>query len=238
MTSISATPAASIAALGGAFLLLVACLTVWRHRWQPEQERVRKGLHMGSGLLTLPFPYVFVDCWPVVLLCGMAGMVLIGMRWMPVIRRVIGRGPADVDRFTLGELYFPVAVALVFWLAQGRHHLYFVIPMLVLTCADTAAALVGSRFGRHRYRCGGKSLEGSAAFAATAFVCVHGPVWLWAPVSREASFLLAGTVSLALTLLEAAAWRGLDNLFIPLGAYVLLSALVPLDVTASSGGWR
>ena len=31
-------------------------------------------------------------------------------------------------------------------------------------------------------------------------------------------------------LLEGSAWRGLDNLFIPIGGYFLLHAYVPMDV--------
>ncbi len=60
----------------------------------------------------------------------------------------------------------------MFVLSDGRTLLY-VVPILVLTFADAAAALVGVAFGRLRYSTvgGSKSLEGSAAFLGVAFLC-------------------------------------------------------------------
>ena len=74
-----------------------------------------------------------------------------------------------VERATFGELYFPLSVAWLFWLTCGDDPLLFVIPILMLTLADAAAAVVGARYGLTPYIGAGKSLEGSAAFAVVAF---------------------------------------------------------------------
>ncbi len=137
-----------------------------------------------------------------------------------------------VDRHTIGELYFPVSVALVFWLARGRSPLLFCIPILVLTLADAVGALVGVRYGQHRFEGSAKSLEGSIAVVVTAFFCVHLPLLLWTSVGRAETLLIAATLALLVMLLEGSAWRGLDNLFIPIGGFFLLNTWLPLAAAA------
>jgi phytol kinase len=104
-----------------------------------------------------------------------------------------------------------------------------VIPILMLTLADATCALVGLRYGLTRYEGASKSFEGSIAFAVVAFFCVHVPLLLWSPVGRLESLLIAGTLALVVMLLEGSAWRGLDNLFIPIGGYFLLRVYLGLD---------
>jgi phytol kinase len=77
--------------------------------------------------------------------------------------------------------------------------------------------------------CSGFSLEGSVAFVVVAFFCVHVPLLLWSDVGRTESLLVAVTLALLVMLLEGSAWRGLDNLFIPIGGYFLLRAYVGMD---------
>ena len=65
-----------------AFLLLFAALEVWSRKTSVRPETTRKLLHVGSGILTLAFPFVFVDLWPVVLLSGGAALVLAAARFV------------------------------------------------------------------------------------------------------------------------------------------------------------
>jgi phytol kinase len=102
----------------------------------------------------------------------------------------------------------------------------------MLTFADATCALVGGRYGMTRYEGAAKSLEGSVAFVVVAFLCVHVPLLLWSTVGRGESLLIASTLALLVMLLEGSAWRGLDNLFIPIGGYFLLRAYFPLDAAA------
>ena len=102
----------------------------------------------------------------------------------------------------------------------------------MLTFADATCALVGTRYGMTRYLGASKSLEGSVAFVVVAFFCVHVPLLLWSDVGRAESLLIAATLALLVMLLEGSAWRGLDNLFIPIGGYFLLRAYLSLDAAA------
>ena len=204
-----------------AFLLLFAALEVWSRKTSVRPETTRKLLHVGSGILTLAFPFVFVDLWPVALLSGGAALVLAAARFVR-FSGVVGR----VERASWGEFYFPLSVAILFWLSLGEHALLFVIPVLVLTLADTAGAVVGTRFGMTRYGGAGKSVEGSLAFAVVAFVSVCAPLMAWSRVGAPEALMTAATLALLLALLEGAAQRGLDNLLIPIAGYGLLRGVL------------
>jgi phytol kinase len=221
-------PLAAVAAFLIAFLLLLAAVIVHRRVWSPHPEITRKMVHAGSGLLTLSFPFLFREMWPVLLLTAASAIVIAALKFTPAVQRRLGRVVDDVDRSTLGELYFPAAVAIVFWLARGQSPLLFCIPMLVLTLADATGALIGLRYGLSRFTGGHKTLEGSLAFALVAFFCVHVPLLLWSETGRLETLLIAATLALLVMLLEGTAWQGLDNLFLPIGGYFLLHAYLPL----------
>lgn len=214
----------------GAFLTLVAGLRIYARSAAPRPDVTRKLLHLGSGLLTLAFPFLFGDLWPVLLLTGATTALLALVKFHPWCRRRLGAIVGAGGRTTFGELYFPIAVAAVFWLARAESPLLFVVPILVLTVADAAGAVVGFRYGMHRYFNATKTLEGSAAVAVATFICTAVPLHAWGGVGMAESLLIGQVLALVVALLEASAWRGLDNLFVPIGGYFVLRALMPLDV--------
>lgn len=210
---------------------LLAVATWLRRRERVSAELARKLVHIGMGLMTLSFPWLFRDPWPVVTLAALAVAALLVVRLLPALRQRVGGALHDVARQSLGEIYFPVSVAVVFVLARGEAML-FVVPMLILALADALAALVGVRYGSTHYSTleGRKSTEGSVAFFVVAFLSCHVPLLLFTDVGRAESLLIGLTLGLLVMLLEAIAWRGLDNLFIPLGGFVLLKAYLGMEV--------
>lgn len=224
----SSTWLAMAAAMAAFVLLFIALAQIMAGR----PETTRKLLHTGSGLLTLSFPFLFHEVWPVVLLTGASALIVSAARFVPAVRARFGGVASRVDRTTFGEIYFPLAVALLFMLTFGRDPLLFVIPVLVLTLADTASAVIGTRHGRTRYSGGRKSLEGSAAFAIVAFLSVVAPLLAWSAASLAKSVLVAATLALLVMLLEGSVSRGRDNLVVPLGSYFLLTGLLELDAAA------
>ncbi|NJR66185.1 MAG: hypothetical protein HC772_14060 [Leptolyngbyaceae cyanobacterium CRU_2_3] len=216
-----------MAILGG----LMLGLRVYQRRFSPHPEVVRKLLHMPMGLLTLSFPWLFTSAVPVVLLASLSVGWLVLLRLYKPLRQEFGSVLGGVSRQSLGEIYFPIAVAIVFTLSHGDP-LLFGIPILILTLADAIAAIIGIRYGQVHYSTseGEKSAEGSLAFFMAAFFSVHIPLLLLSTTGRTETLLIALILGLLVMLLEAIAWRGLDNLFIPLGSFVLLQSHLSMSV--------
>jgi phytol kinase len=139
------------------------------------------------------------------------------------LRDGVGTVLTGVSRPSLGEICFPIAVALL-WLLSRGDKLLFAVPMLILTLADTVAALVGIVYGKVHYLTseGFKSAEGSLAFFSIAFLSVHVPLLLFTDVGRAQTLLIGAILGILSTLIEAIAARGLDNLLIPLGTFAFL----------------
>jgi phytol kinase len=81
-------------------------------------------------------------------------------------------------------------------------------------------------FGRLRYSTSGgaKSLEGSAAFLGVAFLCAGIALLVSGDYDYRESLAIAAALAFATTILEAFANKGLDNIFVPAGAYLVLYA--------------
>jgi phytol kinase len=222
---------ATFAALFGLFSLIAPIL-------QPEV--LRKGLHVTMGLTTLSFPWLFDSGWPViaVVLACTAAFIAMHAR-LPLLRR-LGQALSGVKRVSVGEFCFVAATAILFFLAADDPVLYC-IPLLLLTLADAAAALVGTAYGRHRYRTmwDYKSIEGSAAFFAVGFVCIAVPLAWFTRATLFDAIAVAVLVALATTVLEAAIGGGFDNLFVPLGAFAAIKAttLTQQQPEALESGW-
>lgn len=202
----------------GLLVLAAAVLRGYQRQCRPSPEGVRKLFHVAGGVGGLALPFLFQAAWPVVLLTGLVLLGLMVLRWSSGLRAGIGSVIHGIDRRSLGDLCFPLGVCVVFLLA-GSQGLAFVVPILVLTLADPAAALVGLRYGRHRYRLTGdaKTLEGSAAFFAVAFGCAAVP--LAGAVGALPSVGAVAAFALTLTLVEACTPAGLDNALIPIAGF-------------------
>jgi phytol kinase len=199
----------------------------WKH---VESEVLRKGMHVALGLSALTYPWLFRSALPPMIIAALTLGVLLLLRYAPRARAELGGVVHGVKRSSEGDLWFPVSVAAVFALARGDTVLY-VIPVLTLTVADAFAALIGARYGRVQYDTlegDHKSAEGSLAFFLIAFFATHVPLLVFTSVGRTESLLIGLTFGFLVMLLEAVAWRGLDNLFIPVGGFFLLRNYMPL----------
>lgn len=216
-----------------ALLGLLAGLRLLRQRFTLHPELARKLSHLGFGLITLTFPWIFSSPVPVIVVSAVAIVSLLALRYVPALRASVGEAVHGVDRSSLGDLYFPIAVTGLFLLADGDWVLY-TLPLLTLTLADAVAALIGVSYGRLKYDGteGRKSIEGSLAFFLVAFLAIHLPLLLLTATGRAESLLIGLTFGVLVMLLEAVAWRGLDNLFIPFGGYLLLRVFLVLDARA------
>ena len=227
---------------GAAWAIAVALLVVLVAlraigKWKSvDGEVLRKGMHVALGASALTYPWLFHSIAPAIVIAALTLAVLLLLRYAPSARAELGSVVHGVHRSSEGDLWFPVSVAAVFWLAAGNTVLY-VVPVLTLTIADAFAALVGSRYGRMRYDTmegDRKSAEGSIAFFLIAFFATHVPLLVFTSVGRTETLLIGLTFGFLVMLLEAVSWRGLDNLFIPVGGFFLLQSYMPMPARALS----
>ncbi|NJO05568.1 MAG: hypothetical protein HC876_08630 [Chloroflexaceae bacterium] len=218
-----------------ALFLLIVGLRYYQRQYRPHPEIVRKLLHIGMGLVCLPFPWLFDGLWPVLILGSMALGALLLLRHSH-LRETFGCTIHQVKRHSYGDLYFPLGVALAYLLAQDNALLYSV-PLLLLTFADPTAALVGTFWGRRRYRTieGTKTLEGSAAFFGVAFVLTLTALLLAGTFAPVSAVLVAGLLALIATAIEGISWRGIDNLLVPAVSGELLLGLLHVGPVVQAG---
>lgn len=211
--------ALSIAGLLGAMAGVHAIAR--RRGWSAELQR--KSVHVATGLYALSLPLTFSDTWPVLLLTAVAVVVLMLMRLPALARTGIGSTIHGVERQSYGEVLLAVAVGFLFFRSYGNPVL-FVLPMLVLTFSDAAAALTCVRYGRRLFAVedGTKSFEGVVMFFLLAFILAMITLLLMTDVPKLNVILLSVIVAAFGAQLEADSWRGLDNLFVPVGLHLFL----------------
>jgi len=224
----------SIALVLAILIALFMTVSQFRKRLNLQPEISRKLLHIGMGPIILAFPWLFASAWPVLALCACVLVTMAIMRSRPAkgVFADWGHSLHDIQRSSWGDFCYPLATAILF-VAADQEPLLFVIPMLLLIIADAAAALIGQSYGTHVYQTldGTKTVEGSFAFFQFAFLSVLLPLILFTEVGRRETVLIALMLGLLVTLFEAVAWRGLDNLFVPLGGYLLLKIYLALDMS-------
>lgn len=120
-------------------------------------------------------------------------------------------------RSSFGAVWHIVGIAVTAFLFLPEQLWAYMFGVLVMTLSDTAAALIGRRFGRVEFMIFGykKSAEGSFAF----FLVTLGLLLLFAPA---ASLYHLVAIAVLLTNVELFSVWGLDNLTLPPVAAALL----------------
>lgn len=194
----------------------------------PEVQR--KIIHVCTGMYALSWPWLFPDRWPAYMLVG---VTLIVMIWLRLPRRIGGMGAAlhGVDRRSYGDILLAIAIGLCLFLGGDRLALY-VLPVAVLTFADAAAALVGSHYATRFFKVedGTKSVEGCVTFCIVTLLISLIVLLIMTPLPPSSIIVISLIIAGFGTLVEAASWRGFDNLFLPVGLQVMLSNFVAMDM--------
>ena len=205
---------------------IVGIAELIRSRAGYSVDFTRKVVHVGVGVWVVPTLLLF-DSWTWAIIPPATFVILntLSYRFKLV-------GSMEEGGSNLGTILFPLAFILmlaVFW-PRGRPDV-IAGGILVLALGDAAAAIVGRKFGRIRYRVGSghRSVEGSLAMFGFSLLALGLATRVLFPVDI-APLALVGVAALA-TGLEAASQFGTDNLLVPMGTgialYVLASTPIP-----------
>jgi len=222
----------------GLIALVATAEWLTRRRGWPA-ESARKSVHLLTGLLVLPTPYLFHSPVPLWLLAAL----FVAINVLTLSGRHLSTLAAGRER-SLGTVFFPTVYAVLLWIFWNEKPA-LVVAMAALGVADMIAAAVGRSVAKpHRIQISpeAKSVEGSAAmFSATAVLTFFGLLLLPDSPSLPFAVLLWAALSIGLcaTAAEVVSYRGSDNLTVPLVAAFVASLFLrypAVDIGAFSLG--
>jgi phytol kinase len=207
----------------GLLVAVIAAVALAARRFHIGPEIKRKIVHVATGGYALTLPLTFTDRWPVMLLLGVSIPVMLLLRSRFLVATEFGAVLHSVERRSYGEIYLSLAVGFIFFRSAGQPILY-ILPILVVTLSDAAAALVGTEYGRRLFRVEGgtKSLEGVATFFVVTWLVSMILLLLMSDAPRENVIVLGLLIAAFGALVEAQSWQGLDNLFVPIAIHLAL----------------
>ncbi len=215
--------------------LLVLAELIRRWRGYP-QDFTRKIVHIGAGMWVFGVLALF-DTWYIGIIPFASFIAINYVLWRYKVLESM-----DAPDSSPGTVYFALSITLlflVFWRTDSPNDRGYIAAAgtMAMTWGDSMAAIVGRRFGRHRYQVAGgsRSYEGSAAMLVAATIAMFltlalvpgsalGP--LTPPLNTGIALLAAFVGALAATIAEAFSPSGTDNLSVPLLAGTVVYAVV------------
>ncbi|KAH7131927.1 hypothetical protein B0J11DRAFT_210653 [Dendryphion nanum] len=246
-------------------ILLIGLATVLRLSTIVEVDTRRKVFH--GMMVAMLLPTIFIDpCFVSLALALVLAIFLlldlIRASQLPPLSRPLAafltpyvdgrdlRGPVVVS-----HIFLLIGCAIPLWLSMAgvtrtgfepwsswdvsKRDVSMIAGVVCVGMGDAAASLIGRRYGRRKWPwAGGKSLEGSAAFAiAVTIGLVAGKAWLraggWEEADRSAVSLegliewtsivsKAGICAMGASLNEAVLTGGNDNVVVPVVLWLLV----------------
>ncbi len=136
----------------------------------------------------------------------------------------------DGSKNDLGTVYFALSLLILALITFKNSEFSYIGALGILTMGygDGFAAIVGIKYGKHKFKVLGnsKSLEGSVTMFLFSFMVSLSVLYIFNPINIILFSLILALIS---TILEAFSPYGLDNLTVPLGTsllYYLLNILL------------
>lgn len=200
------------------YLILFGSLELIKNRFKLNTEITRKVAHILSGISSALLPFILSFTEIAILACIFIVVMFVSKKGN-IFSAIHG-----VKRQTYGEVYFPLAilVSAVFFPSQ----LIYTYGLLVMGVSDGLASIFGQAFKSKGFSLFNhhKTYAGSGAFFVSAALIGCGLIsffYVLSPIAFVAMISLAAI----LTVVEALAPKGLDNLLLPIAANCMLVAL-------------
>ncbi|MBN3895137.1 MAG: diacylglycerol/polyprenol kinase family protein [Nostoc sp.] len=213
-------------ALAAIWVLLILLIAWVVNRIADEPEIVRKIVHIGTGNVILIAWWLDIPAS-----VGITASILASAITLLSYRLPILPGINSVGRQSLGTFFYSVSFGiLVAWFWYLQQPQYAALGILIMTWGDGLAALIGQRFGTHKYKIFGteKSWEGSLTMMLVSYL-VCSLILVGTQGNSWQTWVVSLVVAVIATALEAFSFLGIDNLTVPLGSAALaffLSQLV------------
>ena len=200
------------------YLALLVAIAESLSRIIPDDpELTRKVVHIGSGNVILLAWLFRIEQSVIISAAIIAGIIALVSYVTPILPSI-----NSIGRKSLGTFFYAVSIGVLAWAFWQDYPQYTTIGILVMAWGDGMAAIVGQRFGKHKYQAFGieKSWEGSGAMATASFLVTL--IVLLATQGNSIQTWLTGLFVAAIaTTLEAFSKLGLDNLTVPIVSGVI-----------------
>lgn len=202
------------------FIIFLSELLVKLFRLPKEESR--KFVHIGVCHWWLLAMLSF-DSWKWAIIPPIAFIFLNLISWYTGLFSAMERNKRSVN--DLGTVYFPISLLILVLLTWHDSPLLsettpFIgaLGIIAMGYGDGFAALIGTRFGRRRFKILGseKSLEGTAAMFLASLLSLGVLITVGTDMALPAALGWAGAMALLATAVEALTPRGLDNLTVPI----------------------
>ncbi len=194
-----------------AFSLLFLIVDVLQRKIFKKLIWARKATHIGAGVLSYFMP-IFLNKEQVLLISILFTIILILSKWKKILFL------HNVKRNTLGEIYYPISIAILSIICLPDNIIAFQSAVLILSFSDGLAGLIGEKINFQQITIWGnkKSIGGSIIFflaSIVIFTFMHGFIL--------DKLLLVIVISGILTIVEFFSFNGTDNLVVPILAALL-----------------
>ncbi|MFN3927716.1 MAG: diacylglycerol/polyprenol kinase family protein [Pseudanabaenaceae cyanobacterium] len=182
-------------------------------------EIARKVVHIGTG-------NVILIAWALnasIYLCLTVAIAFTIIAFLSYYTNILPM-LVGIGRQTRGVFYYGLSITLlvaIFWHTKPE---LVVIGVMVMSWGDGLAALIGQKWGRHKYTVGPnqRSWEGSAIMLLVSYILV-GVILQWTDYPH--SWLVSLPVAVLSAILEAVSLGGTDNFTVPLATTLLCFGL-------------
>lgn len=198
-------------------IAFILCLSeiLWR-KAHIKGEFARKFVHIIAGCFIAFLPFWLSYGWIELLSVGFIVANILN-RYTPLFHAIHA-----ITRKSWGDLFFGVGILLA---ASVRPNKWiFAAAILQVALADGLAAIVGSHYGKHKYKLFDhyKSPIGTLTFMVTSFFVTLIVLVLSNFHLQHSQVLVLTIIPLAMTILENISGYGTDNVVLPVGYLVLL----------------
>jgi len=191
----------------------------------------RKLLHAAIGALPLAMPLFTSRFYPFLVAAPFVLVTYLASPYSPLRMTGLSRLADLTEEGHPNGLILYSAAYTALALLYGDQPYIVAAGIFPMAFGDSLAALVGRRYGKHRYGGPkGKSVEGSLAmFLATLTVLDLGLVYFSVVYGVSFHMVLPVTIAALTMVAEAVSPRGLDNIAVPLtgaAAFILLAGVI------------
>jgi phytol kinase len=186
-----------------------------------SRKAARKFLHAMIGNLPFVIPFFEWRLAPFLVSAPFIAVTFVASPYSPfqdLRGRLRGLSDLTEEGHHLGLILYAVSYSLLALLFAPKP-IVIAAGVLPMAYGDSAAALVGERYGRRLRLLGGKSLVGSITMFSASFLSITvGLVFFsfFYPFRASEKIVHAVAVAVVVTLVECLSPKGFDNLTVPL----------------------